>query len=170
MRRCEAASTPCRSLRWEGEAGTGKAYQHLWWKEAGGEVWRSIPEVAEVTQWLERSPLGYGAEPVRSGKGGTEGLRGREWNGAKRNTRADPTHKTGLSKKGLCIVEWTMHIMYTIHPHYSCGRRSLQAGGFEGAALWAERAELRRRQAKQFRIGGCWGVGSCPGAERRAGG
>ena len=40
-------------------------------------------------------------------------------------------------------------------PLYSCRRRSLPAGGFKGAALWAERAELRRRQAEQFRMGGC---------------
>jgi len=55
-------------------------------------------------------------------------------------------------------------------PLYSCRRRSLPAGGFEGAAHWAERAELRRRQAEQFRMDSCRGVGSCPGAERRAGG
>jgi len=28
-------------------------------------VQRSVPEVAEAMEWLEREPLGYGAEPVR---------------------------------------------------------------------------------------------------------
>ncbi len=49
---------------------------------------RSVPEVAEATKGLEREPLGYGAERVRSGKGGSEGLRGREWNEARRNARS----------------------------------------------------------------------------------
>jgi len=57
-----------RSLRWDGGAGSGKVYWQFGWVEAGGEVQRSVPEVAEATEameWLEREPLGYGAEPVR---------------------------------------------------------------------------------------------------------
>ena len=40
-------------------------------------------------------------------------------------------------------------------PLYSCRRRSLPAGGFKDTTLWAERAELRSRQAEQFRMDGC---------------
>ena len=57
-----------RSLRWDGGAGSGKVNWQFGWVEAGGEVQRSVPEVAEATEvmeWLEREPLGYGAEPVR---------------------------------------------------------------------------------------------------------
>ena len=59
------------SLRWDGGAGSGKVYWQFGWVEACGEVQRSVPEVAEATKGLEREPLGYGAERVRSGKGGS---------------------------------------------------------------------------------------------------
>jgi hypothetical protein len=74
-----------------------------------------------------------------------------------------------------CIRRWSLSVSFGVEACaaakqrgtillYSCRRRSLPAGGFEGAALWAERAELRSRQAEQFRMDGCRGVGSCPGA------
>ena len=62
------------SLRWDGGAGSGKVYWQFGWVEVVGEVQRSVPEVAEATEameWLEREPLGYGAEPVRSSEGGS---------------------------------------------------------------------------------------------------
>ena len=44
---------------------------------------RSVPEVAEATEameWLEREPLGYGAEQYRLYKCGIRGLAS-EWHG-----------------------------------------------------------------------------------------
>jgi hypothetical protein len=39
---------------------------HEKWVEAHGYVERSIPEVAEDTEWPERSPQGYETEHFRS--------------------------------------------------------------------------------------------------------
>ncbi|MDD4455648.1 MAG: hypothetical protein PHI67_10125 [Candidatus Methanomethylophilaceae archaeon] len=39
-----------RSLRWDGGAGSGKVNWQFGWVEAGGEVQRSVPEVAEVAE------------------------------------------------------------------------------------------------------------------------
>ena len=48
-------------------------------------------------------------------------------------------------------------------PLYSCRRRSLPAGGFKGAALWAERAELRSNSG--LAVVGAW----VPARERSGG-
>jgi len=65
-------------------------------------VQRSVPEVAEATEameWLEREPLGYGAEAVRFHKCRIEVFVG-EWHGM----LGTLTHKIGtkqqLSQKG----------------------------------------------------------------------
>ena len=39
-----------RSLRWDDGAGSGKVNWQFGWVEAGGEVQRSVPEVAEVAE------------------------------------------------------------------------------------------------------------------------
>jgi len=64
----ETRHTPSAFFAGTAEPAPGKVNRQFGWVEAGGEVQRSVPEVAEATEameWLEREPLGYGAEPVR---------------------------------------------------------------------------------------------------------
>ena len=74
-----------------------------------------------------------------------------------------------------CIRRWSLSVSFGVEPCaaakqrgtiplYSCRRRSLPAGGFKGAALWAERAELRSNSG--LAVVGAW----VPARERRAGG
>ncbi|MFA5013906.1 MAG: hypothetical protein WC520_05105 [Candidatus Paceibacterota bacterium] len=73
-----------------------------------------------------------------------------------------------------CIRRWSLSVSFGVEPCaaakqrgtiplYSCRRRSLPAGGFKGAALWAERAELRSNSG--LAVVGAW----VPARERSGG-
>ena len=94
---------------------------------------RSVPEVAEATEameWLEREPLGYGAEPVRSHWGGSRGRCEAAW-GCFRSLLGK-AEKMGSSPEGCVFYSLDtkggrpyLHIIWVMFRSEACGARNI---------------------------------------------